>query len=119
MSKLRRTRVVLGVITRADGVRVEVRNPTVWKLINEQAATTQTQQQVLESLKGTIAKLEAERDHANKWVDELDRHWWIRLGVWLSFVRLVVVTPAHVGELVMAARAGTLAPRKSEAIPAA
>jgi len=92
MAKARRPRLALGMITRADGVRVEVKNPTIWKLLNEQQATLQSQQQLLEGLKGAIAKIKAQRDHDRGWVNALDRHWWVRLGVRLRIVRLHVLT---------------------------
>lgn len=97
MSKKRRPRVALGLITRADGVRVEVKSPTVWKLLNEQAGRLEAQQQLLEALKGSLTKMEAERDHATKWVEALDAHWWIRLGVGLGIVRLFKLTPIAPG----------------------
>jgi hypothetical protein len=97
MSKKRRPRVALGLITRADGVRVEVKSPTVWKLLNEQAGKLEAQHQLIESFKGTLTKLEAGSEHTARYIDQLDRNWWIRLGVRLGFVRLhMVVAPPGV-----------------------
>lgn len=92
MAKLRRPRQVLGTITRADGVRVEVKNPTVWKAIAEQAAALEVQRNLLDGLQAGIAKLEAERDHYRAWAEAHDAHWWVRLGVWLRLCRVIVVT---------------------------
>lgn len=92
MAKVRRPRVALGWITRADGVRVEVKNPTIWKLLNEQQAQVQAQQQLLEGLRDAIAKLEAERDRARGEAlavhHAIERSRWGRLGVWLGLIRV-------------------------------
>lgn len=117
MSKKRRPRVALGLITRADGVRVEVKSPTVWKLLNEQAGRLEAQHQLLEGLKGSLAKMEAERDHAAKWVDALDGSWWVRLGVRLGFVRTHALT-AIPGEAVLRKTLVTGAPEVTADSPA-
>lgn len=88
MAKRRTARQALGVLTRADGTRVEVKNPTVWRHLV-------TQQELLESLKQAIAAVGAERDalkgelHMRKIAfDDLADNWWVNLGARLGLVRL-------------------------------
>lgn len=64
--KHNRTREVLGVLERKDGVKVEIRQPTVWRtlqeqqqLVAEQQVILQRQTEALEQLGGRVAELEA------------------------------------------------------------
>ncbi len=81
MAKRRHSRGAMGVLERNDGVRVAVKNPTVWRHMEQQT-------HLLESLQAALASVSAERDRRKAAFDQLCANGWVRLGVRLGLVRL-------------------------------
>lgn len=88
MAKRKGPRAALGIITRPDGVRVEVKNPTTWKALEDQSSTLKLQAQVIDGLKDAIVRIELERDHHRLYARALEGHWWTRFGVLLGLMRI-------------------------------
>lgn len=78
--------MALGTLVRDDGVRVEVKNPTIWKQLSEQQEALAAQRELLRQLQGAIAKIEADRDRLKRAFGWLADHWWTRLGYRLRLV---------------------------------
>ncbi len=76
----RHKRGAVGVLERTDGVRVEVKNPTVWRHLEQQTV-------LLGSLQSALSTLSADRDRKKAAFDQLCAHWWVRLGARLGIVR--------------------------------
>lgn len=114
MAKIRRPREALGVVVRQDGVRVEVKNPTIYRQLT-------SQQELIQSMRSALGTMEAERDAAKLEAarrraafDAIAGSWWVSLGARLRFVRLRQIEAAP--EVSQGARA--LSPRNESAIPA-
>lgn len=92
MAKRKGPRAALGVITRPDGVRVEVKNPTTWRALEDQGSTLKLQAQVIDGLKDAIVRLEADRDRARGEAlalrQAIEGSWWGYLGVRMGFIRI-------------------------------
>lgn len=93
MAKVRRPRVALGTLVRTDGVRVEVKNPTVWKQLTEQQSAIAAQRELLQQMQGAIAKVEAERDRLKALFEATERAWWTRFGITIGMLRIDAAVP--------------------------
>lgn len=97
MGKRRHQQGPLGVLERKDGVRVAVKNPTVWHHLEQQTV-------LLGSLQQALAHLGVDRDQRKAALDELLCNWWVRLGARLGFVRVAPQVEAPPAEAKRGAR---------------
>ncbi len=113
MSKRRQVRQVLGHVARPDGVKVEVRQATVWaQLVTQQAVLEQTQAE-LERVNGELLGTQVSLVQTHSSLTRLRAHWWTGLGEALGLVPRALAS----GEATREAARGATEPvgRASEA----
>ena len=98
MSKRRMPRETLGVVVREDGVRAEVKNPTVWNQLQVQQAALEHARELLERQAHELMGVQALAARRGELFDRLWAHPWLKLGARLGLLRIDVTKER--GELV-------------------